>query len=584
MSLPKVSLLLALISSATLSTARAQSACTQTSVLNYRADPGTGNVEKRTATETQLATTCTFSNYSTVVAGSTPTAGTVNDVFQLTNTYAAQIDGRALVWRQNNTGTGFASGTPNTTTNTATPLKSKVLLTFSREVSNLTLVIQDIDRGTLASGGGSDYTDEVDFYAANATGQATDVASTGAVRLGFGSAAASSSSTTCAYLPPFALDGLTQVGLRGTALNGTTTAPSRAGNVTITFTNPVKTLLLTYRNLNTASTSQLRLQTIGIEQLSWCSQADLTTAISVMTVPAAGSMGRFGVSFSNVGDMPTGTVAAQVQLPRHLADVTATNGGTYDAATGIVTYSPNSAALVAAYRGVLNSVITYRAPAKGTVVDAISSVSSPTSEGLNPNPNIASASTTTTAPLPVNLTAFTARPSGPDARLAWATASETNSDYFAVERSANGVDFVQIGRVAGHGTTLTANTYAYTDGGIAQQATGTVYYRLRQVDFDGTATYSPVRALALAANATAPGLGLYPNPAVGPTVTLDLLTLPAGTYRATLLNALGAVLATAPVSGGQAQALSLPAGLPSGAYLVLVQGQGLRLTQRLARL
>lgn len=584
MRLAKASLLFTCVSLAALPVARAQSACAQTSALSYRADPGTGNVEKRTATETQLATTCTFSNYSTIVAGSTTTAGTINDVFQLTNSYAAQIDGRALVWRQNNTGTGIQSGTPNATTNTDTPLKSKVLLTFSREVSNLTLVIQDIDRGTLVSGGGSDYTDEVDFYATNSVGQATDVASTGAVRLGFGPAATSSASATCAYLPPFTLDGLTQVGLRGTGLNGTTTAPSRAGNVTITFTNPIKTLLLTYRNLNTASSSQLRLQTIGIEQMSWCSQADLTTAISVMTVPAAGSMGRFGVSFSNVGDMPTGTVTAQVQLPRHLADVTATNGGTYDATTGIVTYSPSSAALVAAYRGVLNSVITYRAPAKGTVIEAVSSVSSPTSEGLNPNPNIASASTTTTAPLPVVLTAFTARASGPDARLAWATASEHNSDYFAVERSANGVDFVQIGRVAGRGTVLTATTYAYADVNVAQRATGTVYYRLRQVDLDGTTAYSPVQALALAATTTAPAVGLYPNPAVSATVTLDLRTLPAGTYQATLLNALGAVLATAPVSGGQAQALSLLTGLPSGAYLVLVQGQGLRLTQRLARL
>ncbi|RZL16315.1 MAG: T9SS type A sorting domain-containing protein [Hymenobacter sp.] len=580
--------LVALLNSlATLPAAHAQTACSQTSTTGYRADTGTGNVEKRTATETELATSFTFSNYATVAAGSTATTGTVNDVFQLTNLYGAQVDGRALIWRQNNTGTPLPSNTPNTTVNTATPFRSQVLLTFSREVSNLTLVFQDIDKGQLtadASNGGSDYTDEVDFFPRNAAGQPTDISSSGSIQGGFGPTASNSTSATCAYLPAFALDGHMQVGLRGTALNGTLSSPNRTGNVTIRFTNPVKTLLLTYRNLNTDNTSQLRLQTIGIEQISWCAQADLTTTIASAAPPAAGGTGHFNVSFSNVGDLTTSPVTAQVQLPKDMRNVTATNGGTYDAGTGIVTYSATSAAPIATYQGALSSVVSYTAPAAGTVVTATSTVSTATSEGLNPNTNTAMASTTMVAPLPVSLTAFAARAAGPDAQLSWTTAFEKNNDYFAIERSADGVAFAQVGTVRGHGSAATASTYAYTDAGIAQRTTGTVYYRLRQVDVDGTATYSPVQALVLG-NATAAGMHIYPNPATASatTVMLDLLALPQGTYQASLLNTLGAPVATAAVEGGQARAMALPATLPAGTYLVLVQGNGLCLLQRLAR-
>lgn len=569
-----------LLSLAALPAAQAQTACAQTSTIGYRADAGTASVEKRTATETQYATSFTYGSYTTGVAGSTATAGTANDVFQLTSSYSAQVDGRALIWRENNTATTLPTGTASSEVNTATPLKAKVLLTFNREVSNLTLVLQDIDRGTLAGGGGSDYTDEVDFYPTNAAGTATDISSTGAVTTAFGATAASASSTTCAYLAPFALDGYTQVAVRGTGLNGTTTAPSRNGNVTITFANPVKSILLTFRNLNTLASSQLRLQTIGIEQLSWCSQADLTTTIANASgsTPAGGT-GKFNVSFSNVGDLSTGTVTAKVQLNKNLANVVATNGGTYDPTTGIVTYSASSAALIAAYQGLLNSVISYTMPAAGTVVTAASSVSSPTSEGLNPNANSASATVTAAAPLPVTLTAFDAQAVGSSVQLTWATASETNNSYFGIERSTDGTTFAQVTQVAGQGTTAAASRYAYLD---ASAPRGTVYYRLRQVDTDGTATYSPVRTVSLAA-ANLATLSVYPNPATAAAVTLDLHTLPEGSYQVSLLNAQGSTVAHYAAQGAGSQPLALPTALPAGTYIVLVQGQGLHLTQRLAR-
>ncbi|MDO7885889.1 hypothetical protein [Hymenobacter cheonanensis] len=556
-------------------------ATAQTSTIDYRNSTSTGSLEKRTATETSLATSFKFGSYNTAVTNpNEATLGNDNDVFQLTNQYSAQISGRALVWRQDNSTTYLPSSVPSVQVNTATPLKSQVLLTFSREVTGLTFVIQDIDLSTLtssASTGGSDYTDEVDFYPLDGDGQPVDM-SPGNVTGSIGNP------NTCTYYGPTTIDGKKQVALRGTGLNGTISGPSRRGNVTITFVNPVKTMLLTYRNLNTFRNSDFRLQTIAFEQIAWCSQADLTTTIvnSDTGTLVAGKTGKFTVTFSNVGDLDTDNVQAQVKLAPFLSNVTATNGGLYNPQTGIVTY-PTTA--IAPYGGKLSSVISYTAPAAKTLVTATATITTTTSQGLDPSPNTATATATPVGPLPVALTAFAAQAVGRDARLTWTTASEQNNDYFGVERSLDGQAFTQVGRVAGHGTALVANSYNYTDAAVASRAAGPVYYRLHQVDLDGTSTYSPVRTVSFDGAGAVAGLGLYPNPAA-PTdaaVTLDLRTLPLGAYDVNLVSALGSTVAHYPVQGGQSQALTLPATLASGAYLVLVQGNGLRLSQRLAR-
>ena len=561
--------------------AAATAAHAQTSTISYRGSGGPATIEKRAATESCLATSFTFSSYATATSNKSTTASTDDDVFQLTSAFGNQIDGRALVWRQNNTDTRMASNVPDVQVNTSTPFRSQVKLTFSREVTGLTFVIQDIDLSTLtgsANTGGSDFTDEVDFYPLDEDGKAVDMASAGSVSRSI------SDPASCRYYGPATVEGKTQVALRGTKLNGTINHPDRDGNATITFNNPVKTIVLTYRNLNTFDRSQQRLQTIAIESIAWCSQADLTTTI-VNSDPGtlvAGKTGKFTVSFGNVGDLDADNVKAQVQLSPFLNNVVATNGGRYDFQTGIVSYPTTAIAL---YRGALTSVISYTAPAAKTLVTATATITTTTSEGLDPSPNTAKATATPVGPLPVALTTFEAKAAGADMRVAWGTASEVNNAYFEVERSLDGQVFGLVGRLAGHGTTLAASTYAYLDAGVASRASGLVYYRLRQVDQDGTSTYSPVRTVRLVVVSAVAGLELYPNPAAptDATVTLDLRTLPLGDYEVRLVSAQGSTVAHYPGQGGQAQALPLPATLASGPYLVLVQGNGLRLSQRLAR-
>lgn len=76
--------------------------------------------------------------------------------------------------------------------------------------------------------------------------------------------------------------------------------------------------------------------------------------------------------------------------------------------------------------------------------------------------------------------------------LRWQTASETNNSYFVILRSFDGVHFEEIGTVAGAGTTTEMHNYEYYD---TDDNNGIVYYKLRQVDYDGNYTDSKVIAV-----------------------------------------------------------------------------------------
>ncbi|MBO2010351.1 FG-GAP-like repeat-containing protein [Hymenobacter negativus] len=172
-------------------------------------------------------------------------------------------------------------------------------------------------------------------------------------------------------------------------------------------------------------------------------------------------------------------------------------------------------------------------------------------------------------PLPVELTAFAAEAvSGPAVRLTWTTASEKNSARFEIERSADGQQFSPIGEVAAQGTKTSPTTYAYLDSQVPRAAN---YYRLRQVDRDGTASYSPVRVVAF--NATSRSvLALFPNPARATT-----LNGAAPGAAVQVFDGLGRVVATATADATGTAALVLPARLPGGIYLVRADKQTIRL-------
>ena len=113
--------------------------------------------------------------------------------------------------------------------------------------------------------------------------------------------------------------------------------------------------------------------------------------------------------------------------------------------------------------------------------------------------------------LPVDLTLFSAeKVEGGSVHLRWTTASEANNDRFEIERRSAIDNWKMIASVSGGGTTDGIREYGSLD---SSPVKGTGYYRLRQVDFDGTHQYSEVRSVTTTAITAAPLL--YPNPTKG---------------------------------------------------------------------
>ncbi|TAK46004.1 MAG: T9SS type A sorting domain-containing protein [Saprospiraceae bacterium] len=110
--------------------------------------------------------------------------------------------------------------------------------------------------------------------------------------------------------------------------------------------------------------------------------------------------------------------------------------------------------------------------------------------------------------LPIDLVSFTGKAKDDAITLIWQTLSETNNDYFLIEKVLVGKDFHEIGRVPGAGTSLKENNYTFTD---PHPAPGANYYRLKQVDYDGRFSYSPVVSVNWGGE---DGFRIFPSPVV----------------------------------------------------------------------
>jgi hypothetical protein len=93
------------------------------------------------------------------------------------------------------------------------------------------------------------------------------------------------------------------------------------------------------------------------------------------------------------------------------------------------------------------------------------------------------------SPLPIELLDFTGVCKNNQVELIWRTAQEIRNDYFTVEKSLDGINFSSIGVVSGAGNSSTPLSYRLTD---TEPGANSIYYRLKQTDFDGTSTVSGI--------------------------------------------------------------------------------------------
>lgn len=109
--------------------------------------------------------------------------------------------------------------------------------------------------------------------------------------------------------------------------------------------------------------------------------------------------------------------------------------------------------------------------------------------------------------LPVDLLSFDAHRDGTGVNLQWRTASESGTAYFSVERSSDGRSFEAIGHVQAAGSSAQVIDYQLVD---EHPVPGANYYRLHQVDEDGSAAYSGTRAVHIVPLTST--VHLVPNP------------------------------------------------------------------------
>ena len=170
--------------------------------------------------------------------------------------------------------------------------------------------------------------------------------------------------------------------------------------------------------------------------------------------------------------------------------------------------------------------------------------------------------------LPVELLAFTGNLITEGVLLAWQTSTEINNERFEVQRSENAIQFETIGTTNGQGTSLKTKEYEFIDPLNDVQKPSTVFYRLKQSDFDGSISYSKILSIHLDEQKD----GMLQ---VWPTVFQEIIYL-QNYYKSAqigaIVNAKGQTMQTLTLQPGL-QSLALPK-LPAGVYHLHLLGDG----------
>ncbi len=173
-------------------------------------------------------------------------------------------------------------------------------------------------------------------------------------------------------------------------------------------------------------------------------------------------------------------------------------------------------------------------------------------------------SLTELVPTPVNFTFFTARPMTNKAiSLDWSTSSEESNEYFSIEHSINGRDFVEIDQVHGALNSDIERFYSYIHKNAVQ---GVNYYRLRQVDTDGTYSYSAIEAVTLTGKME---VNIFPTLAESQ-MTLAVSAELDSDVQIEVYNILGRLVITDILERGATQTILNVANLQKGQYLVRI--------------
>ncbi len=168
-------------------------------------------------------------------------------------------------------------------------------------------------------------------------------------------------------------------------------------------------------------------------------------------------------------------------------------------------------------------------------------------------------------PLPIIFSSFTGENRDHINYLSWSTLSELNSDYFEIQKSNDGINFIPIGTVKASGNTTESKYYQFTDDA---DITGTYYYRLKEVDLNNGMQYSDVIQLSDFDDS----FTIYPNPTSG-MITIYIEESETGKYVIYILNSIGEVVHNSDSFQGGTIDINLN-NLPDGVYHILLHPVG----------
>jgi GEVED domain/Secretion system C-terminal sorting domain len=171
--------------------------------------------------------------------------------------------------------------------------------------------------------------------------------------------------------------------------------------------------------------------------------------------------------------------------------------------------------------------------------------------------------------LPVELTDFTANPTQDcGVQLDWVTATESNNDFFSLEKSSDGVHWVKLAQIKGNGNSTQTQHYTYIDRGLVN---GTYYYHLTQTDFDGKINDLPIRTAKVDCEAHL-GISVAPNPASS-TLQLTLEGLNVSSVELMFIDMCGRMISKQEHNATDVIDIS---DLPMGNYTLIVQAADFR--------
>jgi hypothetical protein len=168
--------------------------------------------------------------------------------------------------------------------------------------------------------------------------------------------------------------------------------------------------------------------------------------------------------------------------------------------------------------------------------------------------------------LPVSLLFFDAQPGVSEVNLSWATATESNSSYFSIERSIDGINFTEIGQKNAAGSSVVKINYEFLD---VNPVIGRSYYRLKEVDFNGVFEYFNTEVIDYAGKKN---VSVSPNPYEHGDLSISMNFASSEDARGTISDLSGKVIESFTINSSSFTT-SLPE-LKAGVYLVKVSTAG----------